>query len=58
MVETGLTSVTTAKKEVGVLASHQSNKRKADDRKGDGHSETKLLGFGHNVSYIVPVESV
>lgn len=58
MVETGLISITTAEKEVGILASHQSNKRKADDGKGYGHSETKLFGFGHDVSYIVCVESV
>lgn len=58
VVDNGLASLTTAKNEVGVPTSHQSNKRKADDRECDSHNETKLLGFGHNVAYIVFVKSV
>lgn len=58
VIGSGLTSLTTAKNEVGVPTSHQSNKRKADYRECDSYSETKLLGFGHNILYIVFVNSV
>lgn len=58
VVDNGLASSTTAKNEVGVPTSHQSNKRKADDRECDSYSETKLLGFGHNVCYVVFINSI
>lgn len=58
VIENGLVSFATAKNEVGVPSSRQSNERKADDRESDNHSETKLLGSDYNISYIVFVNSV